>query len=218
MKKFILLLVLSFPFFIFSHENVVNFDDNSLIYTPTPTVTPIYKIPDVEVKAWDLLKDTKHLIQRCKQGLNDYPKLFREQMDEGLLKMQKVISTINTAAVLHKRDNIEYAWEEAIADPIHTLELGQGFIDEFDTDIKTMEKNQKKVKEMMKKDAKKFQVIQEVKLKYDMNEKEIFFIKKEIEKFKQQYKSYEARYKMIVKNKEDKINQLIAEHRELHKP
>lgn len=218
MKKFILLLILSFPFIIFSQENVVNFDDNSLIYTPTPTVTPIYKIPDVEVKAWDLLKDTKHLIQRCKQGLNDYPGLFREQMDEGLLKMQKVISTIHTAAVLHKRDNIEYAWEEAIAGPVHTLELGQGFIDEFDADIKIMEKNQKKVKEMIKKDSKKFQNLNEIKLKYDMNEKEIFFIKKGIQKFKQEYNAYNAKYKMIVKKKKDKINQLIAEYRELHKP
>lgn len=220
MKKFFLLigLFLIIPFFSFSQEKLVNFNDESLITIPTPTPTTIYKMYDFEIEAWDDIKDAKHTIERCKHGLKHYPDLFRKQMDDGILKMQKVIASLHTAAVLHKRDNVEYAWEEAIAGPEKTLEMGQGFIDEFDNDIKFIEKKQKKVKETLNKKSKKMQNPNEIKLKLNFNEKELFFIKKEIKKFKEMYKSYEAKYNKTVKQKEEKIETLIAEHRELHKP
>ncbi len=219
MQKFIILFILFFiPYFCFSEDKLVSFDDKSLITIPTSTPTPIYKMYDFEIEAWDDLKDVNNTIERCKHGLKKYPNLFRKQMDDGILKMQKVIASLHTAAVLHKRDNVEFAWEEAVAEPEKTLEMGQGFIDEFDNDIKFMEKKQKKIKEVLDKKGKKMQNPNEIKLKYNANEKEIFFIKKEVKKFKETYKNYEVKFKMTIKQKENKIETLIAEHKALHKP
>ncbi len=219
MRKFILLFfLLLIPFLCFTQDKIVSFDDESLIKIPTATPTPIYKMYDFEIESWDDLKDIMNTIERCRHGLKNYPELFREQMDDGILKMQRVIANLHTAAVLHKRDNVEFAWEETITAPIKTLEMGQGFIDEFDKDIKFMEKKQKKVKETLNKKGKKMQNPQEIKLKYNTNEKEIFFIKKEVNKFKEKFKNYEAKFKKTVKQKEDKIETLIAEHNALHKP
>ncbi len=219
MKNFLFLILLFIlPVLCFSQEKIVSFDDESLISIPTPTPTTIYKMEDIEIEAWDDIKDVKHTIERCKHGLKHYPVLFRKQMDDGILKMQRVIASLHTAAILHKRDNVEYAWEEAIAGPEKTLEMGQNFIDEFDRDVKFMEKKQKKVKEVLDKKSKKMQNPYEIKLKYNFNEKEIFFIKKEIKKFKEIYNSYKAKYAKTVKQKEEKIDTLIAEHNALHKP
>src|ERR1035437_10007931 len=59
------------------------FDDNSLIYTPVPTATPVFTIKTPEIEAWGLLVDTKSLLNRCAKDTKRYTKTFKKDFMEG---------------------------------------------------------------------------------------------------------------------------------------
>jgi len=194
------------------------FNDNSLIYTPVPTVTPIYTIKTPDIEAWGRLSDTKSLLNRCKKDLVRYDKAFRNDFMNSLNGMGKVVASIHTEALLDKRDQVESAWEDSI-DPVeHSLALAEEWNNEFNEDYKQMEKNQKRVTELLKKFSAKIQNTAEVKIKFEQNKEEMFFVRKDIDSFDSLFKSYVEKYQAMIRTKEQKVDKLLNDHYELYKP
>lgn len=196
----------------------VHFDDRTLMYTPTPTPTPIVKQSKEDIEAWYYLRETKSIIEKSQINLVRYEKLIRKEMDANLLSMKKLIAAMHTAGLLHDRDKIEYTWAAAVEDADNTLALGEGFIEEFKADRKVMDTYQKKVEKMLRTRQKNVQIPSEAESKLDMNNKEIFFIKKKMDKFENMFANYKMHFDRAIAEKEAKVKTLIGDHEELHKP
>jgi hypothetical protein len=194
------------------------FDDNSLIYTPVPTVTPVFTIKTPEIEAWGLLVDTKSLLNRCAKDTKRYTKTFKKDFMEGYNDMGQVVSRIHTEALLDKRDQVELDWENQVDKAEHSLALAEEWGTEFNEDYKAMVKNQARVKVLLKRFSKKIQRTNEVELKYGYNDEEMFYIRKDIDKFNELFKNYVFKYQAMIKTKEDKVNKLLNDHYELYKP
>jgi hypothetical protein len=194
------------------------FDDNSLIYTPVPTVTPIYTIKTPDIEAWGRLSDTKSLLNRCKKDLVRYDKSFRNDFISSLNGMGKVVASIHTEALLDKRDQVESAWENSIDPAEHSLALAEEWNNEFNEDYKQMEKNQKRVTDLLRKFSAKIQNTTEVKSKFEQNKEEMFFVRKDIDSFGSLFKSYVEKYQAMIRTKEEKVDKLLNDHYELYKP
>ena len=132
--------------------------------------------------------------------------------------MGKVISTIHTAASIYERDKIEYVWSETIKNPVRNLQIVKEYVNEFNEDFKTMVKNQNKVKHIIKKESKGIQKIDEVNKAYDDNQSDMKEIHKKIVYFESLDNNYEILYAKKVKEKEAKIDKLLTDNKELHKP
>ncbi len=202
----------------FSDNNKIPDQDDAYFFTPTVVVTPIYSLTPQEKKVWALLSSTKSYIDRINLDTKRYEKFLRENLDKNLMDLGKVISTIHTAASIYERDKVEYVWSETIKDPVRNLQIVKEYVNEFNEDFKTMGKNQKKVKRIIKKESKGIQKIDEVKKAYNDNNEDIKEIHKKIIYFENLYNNYEILYAKKVKEKEAKINKLITDNKELHKP
>ncbi|MGD0566371.1 MAG: hypothetical protein ABSA34_03460 [Candidatus Goldiibacteriota bacterium] len=198
--------------------DAASFDDNSLIYTPVPTVTPIFTVKTPDIEAWRRLSDTKSLLNRCKKDLARYDKAFRADFMKALNGMGAVVASIHTEALLDKRDQVENAWENSIDPTEHSLALAEEWNGEFNEDYKQMEKNQKRVTELLKKFSSKIQNPAEVKEKFEQNKEEMFFVRKDIDSFGGLFKSYTEKYQAMIKTKEEKVDKLLNDHYELYKP
>lgn len=194
------------------------FDDSSLITTPVPTVTPIYSIKGPDKEAWRKLVDTKSLIIRCKKDLPRYEKSFRKDFMDNLNSMGTVVSSIHTEALLDKRDQVEFAWENEVDKAEHTLALAEEWDNEFKEDYKQMEKNQSRVEKLLSKFKAKIQQPGEVESKYEANKEEMFFLDKDIRSFDALFNNYVSKYQNMIRVKEDKENKLLNDHYELYKP
>ncbi len=194
------------------------FDDNSLIYTPVPTVTPVFTIKTPEKEAWRLLTDTKSMLNRCQKYTKIYNNTFRKDFMESYNDMGDVVGRIHTEALLDKRDQVEMDWENQVDKAEHSLALAEEWANEFNDDYKSMVKNQSRVQELLKKFSPKIQRTDEVELKYKHNDEEMFYTKKDIDKFNELFKTYVIKYQEMVKTKEDKVNKLLNDHYELYKP
>ena len=74
----------------------VHFDDRTLMFTPTPSPTPIVKQSKEDIDSWYYLRETKSIIEKSKIDLIRYEKLIRKEMDSNLLSMKKVIASMHT--------------------------------------------------------------------------------------------------------------------------
>ena len=194
------------------------FDDDSLIYTPVPTVTPVYSIKTPEKEAWNLLVDTKSLINRCNKDTKRYNISFRKDFMESYNAMGAVVGRMHTQALLDKRDQVEYDWENQVDKAEHSLALAEEWANEFNDDYKLMVKNQSRVEELLKRFREKIQRTNEVELKYRHNDEQMYYVKKEIDKFNELFHTYVFKYQEMLKTKEDRINKLLNDHYELYKP
>jgi hypothetical protein len=194
------------------------FDDNSLLYTPVPTVTPVFSVKTPEKEAWSKLVDTKALLNRCNKDLPRYEKTFRKDFMENLNNMGRVIGKMHTEALLDKRDQVEFDWENQVDKTEHSLALAEEWANEFNEDYSAMIKNQSRVQALLKAYSSKIQQPKEVELKYNHNDEEMFYTKKKIDNFNLLFHSYVAKYRDMVKTKEDRVNKLLNDHYELYKP
>jgi hypothetical protein len=194
------------------------FDDNSLIATPVPSVTPIFTVKGPDKEAWSKLTDTKSMINRCNKDLVRYEKSFRKDFMESLNGMGNVVAGIHTEALLDKRDQVEYAWENEVDKAEHSLALADEWNNEFNEDYKVMTKNQSRVEELLRKFSSKIQQPDEVRKKHDVNKEEMFWLHKQIVKFGELFKDYVDKYRKMTETKEAKENKLLNDHYELYKP
>ncbi len=198
----------------------VHFKDETLMYTPVPTATPIVKVTGTEIRAWENIRETRHLILRCRTDLRRYENFMREGFMDNVNKMGDVISKIHTYAAVYKRDQIEYAWENAMKKTRHTLALCEEFLSEFREDYDSIVKNQRKTRKILDSPQKK-KLIQrpwEMEKEYELAKEDMFFVKKKIDYFAKLYRQYEKRYEAVIEMKNKKIAKLLREHRELHRP
>lgn len=194
------------------------FDDDSLIYTPVPTATPVFSVKTPEIEAWNLLVDTKSLLLKDTKETKEYNTAFRKDFMKSYNAMGTVVGKIHTEALLDKRDQVEYDWENQVDKAEHFLALAEEWANEFNDDYKVMVKNQARVQMLLKKFREKIQRTNEVELKYKHNDEEMFYIKIEIDKFNELFKNYVFKYQAMIKTKEDKVNKLLNDHYELYKP
>jgi len=213
---FILIAFIFTSNYIFCQDEVAQ--DDSLFVTPTIAVTPIYNLTPQEKKLWASLTRTQHYVELVQLDLKNYEAFMRESMDKNLYDMEKIISTIHTAASIYERDKIEYAWSETIKAPIHDLKVIDGYVDEFSSNYKNIKKDQKEARNIMKHKSYGIQNIDVAEKQYKVNEEDLKEVNKKIIYFKNLYNNYKILYAKTVKEKETKINKLITDNRELHKP
>jgi hypothetical protein len=194
------------------------FNDNSLIYTPVPTATPDFTIKTPDIEAWRKLADTRSLLNLTEKDLINYNKTFRADFMKALNGMGQVVSSIYTDALLDKRDEVETAWEKSMEPAEHSLALAEEWNNEFNEDYKQMGKNQKRTADLLRKFSNKIQNAAEVKEKMGQNDRDMYFVKKDIDSFGELFNNYTAKYEAMIKTKEDKVNKLLNDHYELYKP
>ncbi|MEI7542475.1 MAG: hypothetical protein WCJ94_04415 [bacterium] len=194
------------------------FNDDSLIHTPVPTFTPIYSVKTPEKEVWNLLGDTKSIIIKDNKETKNYNAAFRKNFMNNYNEMGKVVGKLHTQALLDKRDQVEYEWEGTVDKTEQTLALAEEWANEFNEDYKIAEKNQARVEQLLKKYSDQIQRTNEVELKYKHNDEDMFYLKKQIDKFNELFKTYVFKYQEMIKAKEDKVNKLLNEHYELYKP
>jgi hypothetical protein len=194
------------------------FDDQSLIATPVPTVTPIIKLTNPEKNAWEDIRNTKDLIMRCNTDLPRYEKFMRKEFMSNLNEMQKAITTIHTYALLHKRDEVEYVWGRAASKGGQTLSICEEYVSEFNENLDSMKKKQSRVDSILKKHAKGIQQPDQIRKEWKSNKKQMFFTKKKIEYFESLFEGYASKYNKTIRDKEALVEKLLTEHQELHKP
>jgi hypothetical protein len=196
----------------------IHFDDKTLMYTPTPVPTAIIKQSKEEIDTFDYLRETKSIIEKTQVNLVRYEKLIRKEMDSNLLTMKKLIAEMHITGLLHDRDKIEHKWAAAVSETEDTLLLGEGFVEEFNADIKVADSYQKKMLRLLEKKPGAFQLPKEAEQRFDMNKKELFFMEKKVHKFNKFYETYKYHFNKTLTEKEAKIRKLIGDHEELHKP
>ncbi|MCE5300198.1 MAG: hypothetical protein LLG37_04915 [Spirochaetia bacterium] len=194
------------------------FDDESLVSTPEPTATPNYSFKTPEKEAWVALTDAKALINRCNKDLPRCTKVMKEDFMKQYNAMGGVVASIHTQALLDRRDQVEYAWEESVEKTRHTLALGEEWTNEFFEDYNEAVKKQERVTQLLKKFRSKILQPDEVEQKQSHNKEELFFLKKDIEKFRELYNANADRFNGMLLKKEEKVNQLLNEHYELYRP
>jgi hypothetical protein len=198
--------------------DAILFDDNSLIATPVPTPTPKYKFTKQEAELWDSIRDTKDLLYRCRVDLKRYEKFMRKELLNDINNLKNAISSMHTYAVLYKRDVVEHVWNENFVKAQNTLALCEEYKNEFQENYTQMQANQKKVEIGMQQYKDIIQNPEQLQKEYELNKKDMFFIKKKIDYFTQLYEKYASLFNQTVEEKEKKVQKLLAEHYELHKP
>lgn len=196
----------------------VLFDDETLVSTPVPTVTPDIKLEKQEKQAWNDIRNTRDLLARCKTDLVRYEKYMRKEFMSNLNEMQKVVSSIHTYAVLYKRDEVEHAWSHAAEKGQRTLATCEEYADEFNENYVDMVKNQKKVMKLLTKSAKMIQQPDQIRREWETNRERMFWTKKKIDYFNGLFLDYVRKYNRAIDDKERKVEKLLKEHYELHKP
>lgn len=196
----------------------LHFDDNSLIATPLPTVTPIYKVTKQEIEIWNNIKDIKDLLYRCRIDLKRYEKFMRKEFMNNINNLKKAISSMHTYALLNKRDVVEHIWDENLRKTQHTLALFEEYKNEFQENYIQMITYQKNIENGLKKYKNIIQNPEQIEREYELNKKDLFFIKKKIDYFSLLYKDYVSKFNQTIAEKENKVNKLLAEHYDLHKP
>lgn len=196
----------------------VFFNDESLVSTPVPTMTPIFTIKTPEKQAWENIRNTKDLLIRCRTDLGRYEKSMRKDFMANLNDMQKVISSIHTYALLHKRDEVEYVWGQAADKGARTLAQCEDWADEFNENYAQMVKNQKKTQRLLDKKSRLIQQPDQLLDMYNANDRDMFFTKKKIDYFNGLFHEYVADYNKTIDEKEKLTGKLLQEHYELHKP
>lgn len=194
------------------------FNDESLVSTPVPTMTPVFTVKTPEVKAWDDLRNTKDLLVRCRTDLRRYENYMRKEFMADLNGMQKVTSTIHTYALLHKRDEVEYVWGQSASKAERTLAQCEDWADEFNENYAAMEKNQAKTRRLLDKKSALIQQPAQLEEQYNLNREDMFFTKKKIDYFNNLFHEYVGKYNKAVDEKEKLTGKLLQEHYELHKP
>ena len=198
--------------------DAVFFNDESLVSTPVPTVTPAIRIEKPEIKAWDNIRNTRDLIKRCTTDLPRYEKFMRKEFMSNLNEMQKVITTLHTYALLYKRDEVEYVWGNAAKKGEKTLATCEEFASEFNENYDQMIKNQKAVMKLLSKASAKIQQPDQVRQEWENNREQMFWAKKKIDYFNSLFVDYVAKYNKAIDEKDKLVEKLLTEHRELHKP
>lgn len=198
--------------------DAIHFDDNSLIATPVPQATPIYKVTKQEVEIWNNIRDTKDLLYRCRVDLKRYEKFIRKEFMNDLNNLKKAISSMHTYALLNKRDVVEHIWNENLKKAQDTLAICEEYKNEFHENYAQMAIYQKNIEDGLKKYESLIQNPEQIKKEYELNKKDIFFIKKKIDYFTLLYEDYLSKFNQTVAEKENKVNKLLAEHYDLHKP
>lgn len=194
------------------------FDDNLLISTPTPIATPIYKVSKEENEAWTLTRDTRDLIIRCRKDLRRYENFMRENFNKDYNKLSSAITSMHTYALLYKRDRVEHEWSGLVDETEKNLMTYEEFAAEFQRDVKEMDAKLKRAKELLDKSSSKMQKPLEIRREYDLNKEDTYFIKKGVEYFTNLYHQYFDRYEEITSKREARVDKLLREHRELHRP
>ncbi|HPD18708.1 MAG TPA: hypothetical protein PLF61_03475 [Candidatus Goldiibacteriota bacterium] len=198
--------------------DAIYFDDNSLIATPVPTSTPIYKMTKQEIELWENIRNTKDLLYRCRVDLERYEKFMRKEFMNDINNLKQVIASMHTYALLNKRDVIEHLWNENLTKAQNTLALCEEYKDEFQENYVQMESNQKALEEGIAKYKNLVLNPEEIQKEYELNKKDMFFIKKKIDYFTLLYEDYVSKFNQTVAEKDKKVEKLLAEHYELHKP
>ncbi len=196
----------------------VHFDDESLISTPVPTSTPNYSFKTPEIEVWQALTDTKSMINRSKKDLVRYEATFRKDFMKSLNEMGSVVASMHTEGLVDKRDQVEFAWEEKVDGAEHSLALAEEWNNEFKEEYKLMGKNQRRVEELLRKFRLKIMRTDEVMKKHESNKEEMFFLKKDLDKFNNLFESYVQKYQDMVRTKDERVNKLLNDHYELYKP
>ncbi len=196
----------------------IHFNDQSLISTPVPTATPDIAFENQEKKAWDLVRNTRDLLIRCRTDLSRYEKSFRKEFNNNLNKMQKAVASLHTYAVLHNRDVVEMVWSEAADAALRTLSIAEEHSSEFYEDYSQMEKNQEEALNVLRKSKASIQQPVEIEKEIERNKKEMFFVKKKIDYFDSLFRDYAAKYNKTVDEREKRVAQLIKQHEDLHRP
>lgn len=198
--------------------DALHFDDDSLIATPVPSVTPIYKVTKQEIDLWNNIKDTKDLLYRCRTDLKRYERFMRKEFMNDINNLKKAISSMHTYALLNKRDVVEHIWNENLVKIQNTLALCEEYKNEFQENYIQMVKYQKNIENGLKKYKDVIQNPGQIEKEYELNKKDLFFIKKKIDYFTLLYEDYVSKYNQTVAEKEKKVEKLLAEHYDLHKP
>jgi hypothetical protein len=198
--------------------NPVMFDDESLVSTPVPTMTPDIKLEKQEKQAWNDIRNTRDLLKRCQTDLVRYEKFMRKEFMSNLNQMQKSISTIHTYALLYKRDEVEYIWGNAASKGEQTLATCEEYANEFNENYEQMIKNQKSVMKLLSKSSSKIQQPGEVRREWEENKKQMFWTKKKIDYFNGLFLDYVAKYNRVIDEKDRLVEKMLSEHKELHKP
>jgi len=196
----------------------VYFDDNTLIKDPTPIATPITKTSVNQVNVWDVVHDSKLLLIRVETDLPRYEKKMRETMDAKLLEMDKLTASMHTYAVLNERDKIETIWQQQAEETIREINVFRGQVDEMHEDYVSILENQEAAAKILKKGDSSIQMLEEIKAKFEQNEKRLYFAKKGIDKFTDLFNRYIEQFNKVSERKEGKAAKLIEEHEELHRP
>lgn len=196
----------------------VMFDDESLVSTPVPTMTPDIKIEKQEKQAWETVRNTRDLIKRCTTDLPRYEKFMRKEFMSNLNEMQKSMTTMHTYALLYKRDEIEYVWGNAAKKGEQTLAICEEYADEFNENYDQMIKNQKAVMKIMTKYSSKIQQPGEIRREWEENKKQMFWAKKKIDYFNGLFLDYVGKYNKALEEKDRRVEKLLEEYKELHKP
>jgi hypothetical protein len=196
----------------------VFFNDESLVSTPVPTITPVFTIKTPEKQAWEIVRNTKDLLIRCRTDLKRYEKSMRKEFMSNLNEMEKAISMLHTYALLHKRDEVEYVWAQSAGKAERTLAQCEDWADEFNENYRQMQKNQKKTERLLDKKSRLIQQPDQIEKEYSANKEDMFYTKKKIDYFNNLFHEYVAKYNKAVDEKEKLTGKLLQEHYELHKP
>lgn len=194
------------------------FDDNLLISTPTPISTPIYSVSKEENEAWTLTRDARDLIIRCRKDLRRYENFMRDNFNKDYNKLSSAITSIHTYALLYKRDRVEHEWSNLVDETEKNLMTYEEFAAEFQRDVKEMEAKINRTKTLLDKSSSKMQKPDQIRREYDLNKEDAYFIKKGVEYFTNLYHQYFDRYEEITTKREARVDKLLNEHRELHRP
>lgn len=196
----------------------VLFDDETLISTPVPTMTPDIKLEKQEKKAWDDIRNTRDLLMRCKTDLVRYEKYMRKEFMSNLNEMQKVITTFDTYALLYKRDQVEHVWAIAADKGQQTLAMCEEYADEFNENYDDMVRNQKSVMKLLSRSSSKIQQPDQIRREWEVNKERMFWTKKKIDYFNSLFVNYVRKYNRVIDEKDKKVEKMLKEHYELHKP
>ncbi len=194
------------------------FDDILLIATPTPVATPVYKFSKEENEAWTLIRDVRDLIIRCRKDLRRYENMMRDGFNKDYNNLADAIAGLHTYALLYKRDRIEHVWSERVDAAEKNLMIYEEFAAEFDRDVKEMEKKLNRNKQLLDKNSSKMHNPVEVRREYELNKQDAYFVKKGVEYFTKLFEQYFDSYEEITAKREARVEKLLKDHRELHRP
>ena len=194
------------------------FDDNLLISTPTPISTPIYKVSKEENEAWTLTRDVRDLIIRCRKDLRRNENTMRQTFNKDYNNLASAITKMHTFALLYRRDRVEHEWSNMVDETEKNLMTYEEFAAEFQRDVKEMEQKLSRTKQLLDKSSSKMQKPGEIRREYDLNKEDAYFIKKGVEYFTSLYEQYFDRYEDITSKREARVDKLLSEHSELHRP